>query len=80
MLLQGIDLLSNSQYVRVGIHKLRCRDGSLYSMSVFVTHIHNQKLRRVLSCYRVLCSTVGEQHTGGEQHTEETANMGLHDW
>ena len=45
MLLQGIDLLSNSHYVRVGIHELRCRGGSLYSMSVFVTHIHNERVR-----------------------------------
>ena len=58
MLLQGIDLLCNSHYGRVGIHELWCRGGSLYSMSVFVTHRYNQKLRRVLSCYRVLCSTM----------------------
>ena len=59
MLLQGIDLLYNSHYVRVGIYELWCRGGSFYSMSVFVTHVHNQKLRRVLSCCRVLCSIVG---------------------
>ena len=59
MLLQGIDLVYNSHYVRVEIHELQCRGGSLYSMSVFVTHVHNQRLRRVISCCRVLCSTVG---------------------
>ena len=57
--LHGIGSLHNTDYIRVRIHELRCRSGSLYSMSVLVNHVHNQKIRRVLSCCRVLCSTVG---------------------
>ena len=42
--LRGIGSLYSTDYVRVGIHELWCRSGSLYSMSVLVTRVHNQKL------------------------------------
>ena len=41
ILLHGIGSLYSSDYVRVGIHELRYRSGSLYSMNMLVTRVHN---------------------------------------
>ena len=42
--LEEIGSLHSSVYVCVGIHELRCRSGSLYNTSVFVTRVYKQKL------------------------------------